>query len=400
MRAKNVVELLKILHSNSTLLSAIFESNGRQMNINSAIGISDSDTIAFLESYGIIEIFNNEVILNDQIIHMLEAHLIDGYDENLYDYVEIFKKIDASISKYYNTSQNGGDPTRHLRDIQRELQRMPRNLLDTLRGIQRHVEFTYRSASSAQEKLQELTSYNESLLRFEAKLKFIRDELSRFRGFFTHVGDTAILLRRMRLRTYIVDISNTLIQLNSNVVEYIRKTNENIRFYKHLVELKELRDRREIMDKTNLYELIYESQQEPLLNGYATVERPNYTIKLHPDYSYEDEFEQKVLSRGSVSKSIGKIESTNVPIDNSLFIDETIEVLSYAALLDGYVMSDSRQNLLEYIQTSYPDIDDEALLEVYLSAAVFGERYLEFSEEDMQIIATHMCIPAHLKSIH
>ena len=95
MRAKNVVELLKILHSNSALLSAIFESNGRQMNINSAIAMSDSDTIAFLESYYIIEIFNNEVILNDQIIHMLEAHLIDGYDENLYDYVEIFKKIDA-----------------------------------------------------------------------------------------------------------------------------------------------------------------------------------------------------------------------------------------------------------------------------------------------------------------
>ena len=398
MRAKNVVELLRILHSNSALLSAIFDSNGRQMNINSAIGMSNSDTIAFLEDYSIIEIFNNEVILDDQIVHMLEAHLIDGYDENLYDYVEIFKKIDTSISKYYNTSKNGAEPTRHLRDIQRELQRMPRNLLDTLRGIQRHVEFTYRSASSAQEKLQELTSYNESLVRFESKLRFIRDELSRFRGFFTHVGDTAILLRRMRLRTYILDVSNTLIQLNSSVVEYIRKTNENIRFYKHLVELKELRDLREIVDKTNLYELIYESQKEPLLNGYSTVERPNYTIKLHPDYSYEDEFEQKILSRGSVSQSIGKIEASNIPIDDSLFQDETIEVISYAAILDGYVMSDNRQNLLEYIKASYPDIDNETLLEVYLSAAVFGERYLEFSEEEMQIIATHMCIPAHLKS--
>lgn len=88
MRAKNVVELLKILHSNSALLSAIFDSNGRQMNINSAIGMSNSDTISFLEDYGIIEIFNNEVILDDQIIHMLEAHLIDGYAKQLENHKE------------------------------------------------------------------------------------------------------------------------------------------------------------------------------------------------------------------------------------------------------------------------------------------------------------------------
>ncbi len=399
MRAKNVVELLKILNSNSALISAIFDSNGRQMNINSAIGMSNSDTISYLEDYGIIEIFNNEVILDDQIIHMLEAHLIDGYDENLYDYVEIFKKIDASIAKYYNTSENGGDPARHLRDIQRELQRMPRNLLDTLRGIQRHVEFSYRSASGVEQKLQELTSYNESLLRFESKLRFIREELSRLRGFFAHVGDTSILLRRMRLRTYILDVSNTLIQLNSSVVEYIRKTNENIRFYKHLVELKELRDRREIIDKTNLYEIVHASEKEPLLNGYSTVERPNYTIKLHPDYSYEEEFKQKILTRGSMTQSIGKIEATNIPIDDSLFHDETIEVISYSVLLDGYIMSQGEQNLLQYIKSFHPDINEEELLEVYLSAAVLGERHLEFSESEGEIISTHMCIPAHLKSI-
>jgi hypothetical protein len=165
MRAKNVIELLKILNSNSALISAIFDSNGRKMHKSSAIGMSSSDTISYLEDYEIIEIFDDQVILDDQIVHMLEAHLINGYDENLYDYVEVFKKIEASITKYYNTSENGGDPVQHLRDIQRELQRIPRNILDTLRGIERQVEFSYRAAYGSEQKLQKLNSYNESLLR-------------------------------------------------------------------------------------------------------------------------------------------------------------------------------------------------------------------------------------------
>lgn len=267
------------------------------MNINSAIGMSNSDTISFLEDYGIIEIFNNEVILDDQIIHMLEAHLIDGYTMK-----SLWLRRNLQKNRYFNfkilqhlRKRRGSDT---FPDISKRITAdAKKSALDTLRGYSTACRVYVSICFQCTRKASRTYSYNESLLRFESKLRFIWDELSRFRGFFTHVGDTAILLRRMRLRTYILDVSNTLIQLNSSVVEYIRKTNENIRFYKHLVELKELRDRREIIDKTTLRTDLRVWKRPPL-NGYSTVEKPNYTIKLHPDYSYEKLFENKKFFHG------------------------------------------------------------------------------------------------------
>lgn len=355
--------------------------------------MSDYETVDSLESFGVIEIYENEVMLSEQLVRLLESHLIEGYDEDLYDYANIFEKIERSIGLYYKSTESNGDSQRHLKEIHRELRRMPNNLLDSLRSIQRHVEFAYRSAADPTEKVQELSGYSKSLDRFDATLFFIRNELKRHSGFFNHVDEPTLNTQRIRLSEYIRNIYDTLISITQSVIEYIRRTNENILFHKHIVELKELRDRRAMSEETNLYELLRYPEKFPLVAGLSKIEKQNLQIKLYPDYAYESEFERRLAGRQDALLNLGKAEVLNVPISDEMLCSDKVSIANYAGILDDYLAKDgSQETFLAYLCKRKPELSGIELLEAYMSTIIFGAESLTFIDGQYEQIGNYDCI--------
>lgn len=392
MKAKNAAELIKLLNEHRVFISTLFDSSGHQMHLNSVIGAIGINTFTILEEYEIVETFNNEVILDDKIASMLEAHLIDGYDEDILDYAKIFKNIHDNINLYYKAFENGDDTSRYIRDIQRRLKKIPNNLRDNLIGIQRHVEFVYRSATSPQQKVQELSIHNESIRSIEERITYIRSEMIKIKGFVSSNGDSSLQFYQNRLQSYLQDAANTLIRLNTTVVEYIRKTNENIRFYRHLVELTDLAKCREIVDKTNIYELVTSPKRSLYHSGYTSVERMNWQLKLKPDFEY-GELEKLLMRCDKPIEALGKATASSEAIiipDK----DDEVEVISAGLLLDGYLMGESLFSLHEYLSLQLNDISEETMLELYLSAMVIGEKSLDFSNDALIDIGKYYCLSA------
>ena len=394
-RARNAIELIITLNQNRDFINAVFESNHRQMNINSVLGLIDYETIEELEAHGFLDLYNNEVLLSDNLVKFLESFLIDSYDEELYDYFTLFKKISQSVELYYSSIKSAGDTQKHLRNIHRYLRRMPSNLLDSLKSMQHHVEFTYRSAATAKEKLQELKGYSEMLDQFYRTLDFISIELKKHMGFFSYVNDSAIDLQRVRLGDYILRMRDTLIKTTQTVLDYIRDTEKSIKFHKHIVELKELRDRKEIKDKTNMYELIFNNTKDPLLSGFTVVEKKNTLIKLYPEYAWEDEFKQRILQRKNEIPDIGKIEPSSLPIDMDFLRDDETIIINYSGILYDYLDKKyNGQSFLTFLREKEPELTPEELFAAYMETIISNAGELIFSEPYEQI-SEYDCISAY-----
>lgn len=396
MKAKNATELIKLLNEYRAFINVLFDSAGHQMHIGSATGIIGYESLSLLEDYSIVETFNNEVLLDDKIASMLEAHLIDGYSEDVLDYIKIFKTINDNIDLYYKAFENQSDGSRYLREIQRRLKKIPNNIRDNLISIQRHVDFAYRSATSPAQKVQELVIHNESLREIEERIIYIRAEMAKLKGFVNSTGDPSIQFYQNRLNTYLQDASNTLIQTNSTVVEYIRKTNENIRFHKHLVELAELAQKREITDKTNIYELVAKPDRWLYHSGYVNVERMNWQIKLKLDFD-DGELERLLTRCAKPIKDIGKAVPSSEAIDISEEVEE--EVISSDFLLDEYFLAETDAPLYDYFHSKIGDVDEAMMLELYLSAMVIGEQLLYFPEDVTVRIGEYQCLSAYKSTI-
>lgn len=395
LRVRSVQELIKLLNQNKNFINTVFESTHRQININNALGIVENEILEELEENNLIEIYQNEVLLSESFVKFLEAHLIDSFDEELYDYKNIFLKISKSIDLYYISTESNGDIDKHLRAIHRHLRRIPNNLLDSLKSLQRHVEFTYRSAATNKEKLEELKGYNQSLDEFYKTLDFISNKLKEYRGFFQTIDNSAIEMQRTRLGSYVLSIRDTLISLTQTVIDYIKDTERSIHFHKHITELKELSDRKEIRSKTNIYDLVFNTSKDPLLSGFTKVEKKNTQIKFYPDYAYEEEFVERYKSNKEQLVQTQKIEVFSEPIDEDYLSSDEIVIVNYSGILYEYLEQENyNKSFLDYLKQKEPDLQGVELLTAYLDTIISNAEELTFTE-DYEEIAGYDCVSAY-----
>ncbi|MDD2790555.1 MAG: hypothetical protein PHU40_07825 [Sulfurimonas sp.] len=394
-RARNFLELISVLRTKKDFLNAVFESKNRQMSLSNARNLIDDISIEELEANNLIEIFNNEVLLGEHLTRFLEAQLVDNYDEELFDYKNIFLKISKSIELYRTSFEVSGDAHKHTRNIHRYLRRIPNNLLDSLKSMQHHVEFTYRSAATNREKLQELKGYNEMLDEFYETLEFISRNMRVHLEFFEQINDNALDLQRFRVGEYILTIRDTLIKTTQIVIDYIRDTERSIHFHKHLVELKELSDRKEIRSKTNMYELIFNAKREPLLSGLSVVEKRNVQIKFYPDYANEEEFELRYLASLNKPNMIEKKANLNEPIEDDFLEEAIIVTVDYSDILYEYIDAKEQEgSFLTYLQHKEPELDGEELLAAYLDTIITNSQELVFTQED-EMVYGYRCMSAY-----
>ena len=394
-RARNFIELISVLRAKKDFLNAVFESRNRQMSLVSARNLLDDISLEELEANNLIEIYNNEVSLGEYLTRFLEAQLVDNYDEELYDYKNIFLKITQSIELYRTSYELNGDTYKHNRNIHRHLRKIPNNLLDSLKSMRHHVEFTYRSAATNREKLQELKGYNEMLDEFYQTLEFISRNMRVHLEFFEQINDNAINLQRFRVGDYILTIRDTLIKTTQIVIYYIRDTQRSIHFHKHLVELKELSARKEIRSKTNMYELIFNSKREPLLSGLSVVEKRNMQIKFYPDYANEEEFELRYLASLNKPKMIEKKATSTEAIEDDFLDEDIIVTVDYSDILYEYIDDKEHESsFLAYLQHREPELDGEELLAAYLDTIITNSQELVFTQED-EMVYGYKCMTAY-----
>lgn len=385
---RNTRELIGKLNKYSTFIEAIFDSTNKQIDISNALDRVSEDTLEYLEQIGFVEIYKDIVMLDDKVLVFLESMLIDGYDSDLSDYDEIFKKFKNHIELYYAAISSNSETSRHINAIQRILKKMPNNLVSTLDSLRKQVEFTYKSTQKVEVKLQELSSYKESLQKLDETVDKINHNLTLQNSFFENISDTSITIQYIRLKDYLRRINNSLLQITQEVVMYITKVELNAAFHQHISNLKELISRKELIENSNILE-ITNDKKTILASGFDTVMKKNRNIKYCPDLVYEDEFIEQIVGANKELK-INDIPKISEAIENQLLTPENDEEHSYIFALFDYIESKSDSTFLEYLKGWDSSLKDEHLLSIYLELITSDNDGLEFTGEQ-EYINGYLC---------
>lgn len=380
---RNVSELTKQLNKNSNFIEAIFDSNNRQMDIANALDRVSEETLDNLESMGFIEIYRDTVMLDENMAAFFESMLVDGYESDLSDYDEIFKKLKNQIELYYSASSANSDASRHVNAVHRILRKMPKNLVSTLDSLRKQVEFTYKSTQQVEIKLQELSSYKESLHKLNDTIDKINHNLSIQSSFFSKINDAGVTIQYIRLKDYLKRINNSLLQIMQEVVLYITKVELNAEFHQHISNMKELISKKELIENSNIEELVGE-ERTILASGFNVVTKKNRNIKPHPDLVYDDAFVRLIVG-ASDELDIKNTPIVSEPIPNEMLDGEESENKNYIFAVFDFIESESDATFLEYLREWDVFLQGKELLGVYLELITSDNDGLIFTEEEEQI---------------
>ena len=378
---RSVKEVIYLLSNNKDLFEALFEKRNMQVSTMEAESyIKESQSLAHLEQLGLITSFQDSVVLGSEIEQFLESLLVAGGGSSiLFNYDSLFKEMDAAITLYYKAVGNNRDGTRHLKTVYGLMKKIPNNLVASFNKIRVHVEFTYKSARDAKEKIDELHNYEVALRSFIRVIDDVVDRLKRHNRFFDISRDIQLLALRNRVDDTTTAIRLSLVNLTEDVVKYISRAKQETRFYKHLQSLLELCDRRELTTGTNA-EVLVGNPRFALASGHTKVPKKHRLPMLHPDFVYEEKFAETILRRRQRLAFIELRKPNEEEIDPLYFEDDTVGLYDFQEILEDYLGSGSQRLFFSYMKERCEGMEEEMLLDQYVEIIVDSDKHFQFLE--------------------
>ena len=375
-----IPDLLRSLRKHSQLIEGLFEKRERVVPIREAKGDEPLEVLQQLFDDGIIEIADENIALDDNLLTYFEYYFGAGDTIELLDYDNLLNDMDRHISTVVN-STNPNVTIKSKGSIRKILRKLPTNLLRNIAVIHRHIELAYKVAVDPEEKLAELEHYREKLkLLLVAEAKITTKLRSHRKGFFSEYAGLDLRLQYYRLHSALHDLRNTMMDLNNEVIEYINKLNQNSQFLKHILKLKDLKNRHEIKERTNLMALLSTEEDDLVL----TTQKYDVTL-LSRDFAESVDFIE-IVEQLSVSKELPLPPKQRAgAIPKEMLDEEQVETtLDYEALYE--LFEKSGEDLLTYV-TQYPyesEIDDEGRLLVFLQLATTYAEKLDFQPKGIE----------------
>lgn len=391
---RSVREVISILANNKDLFEVLFEKRNQQITALEAESyLKESQSLAELEQLGLIASFRETVSLGGDIEAFLDSLLVAGGGSTvLFNYSSLFMDIDNAISLYYKSISDNRDGARHLKSIYGMMKKIPHNLVSTFNKIRIHVEFTYKSAHDAKEKIEELYNYKESLERHSEVIDEVKESLRRHNAFFDKAKDPQLYALRNLIDETITSIRASLIRLTEDVVRYISRAEQSTRFYKHLQAVLELCDRRELNSGTNVYALV-SAERFALVSGHTPVPKKHRMPMLHPEYCEEEDFERYVQEKRGLLSFIEPIKPYKEEVGEEFFEEELISYIDYEDVMESYFETRDPRPFLHYMIDSCGDVDAGELSDQYLSLLVINEFRFELLDSYTEIDG-RLCIDA------
>jgi hypothetical protein len=331
-----VQELIKTLNRYAPLIEQLFEQRSRA-SLRSELSYEyTSADLSILHESGLLELTDDTIELEEALITFLEAQLSANDGTTLLDYDNMLEQLERSIEQYTQTDSFDGKQRLYNR-IRKLLRSFPRNLSGNVYAIYRHVEFTYKIAMQANDKLRELSHYKNQLdILQKAERRFENFFRKHQHGFFRHEilnSDRRFYQRSlMGLR----DLRAMMMNLNNQVIEYINRISSNTHFFEHLVRLQELKSRHEIKDRTNIMALL-SSSRSPLFLAKDTNETHNLDMK----FCYSIEFDEMVGQIKAYTNTKTVIKPAAEPVSKQALDLEPVAIVDVEALYQAFLESDS-----------------------------------------------------------
>lgn len=283
------------------------------------------DKLDKLVLYEIIHQNNSIVSLDDRIITFIEEFLEIGEVTTSFINDNI-QSLNENL-KYYRIDSN----PKFLRSIKRALKKINSTTSREVVKLHKNIDDTYKNQGNYEIKLQELDKYKKKRDDIINLIKETEQIVTEAQGFFNTIIDAELSSIVLDLRYTLVGNRDYLNEIQSQIIDYINKIQQQSEIYKKIQRLKELKDYEELKYKTNFIEVV--EGLTPLLFHKRVPLKTRLSLDfLHSDQGYA--LTQKVASklhllRNTGRKAAGKMEEGFYEAfkeeSSSLNIDKLVE---------------------------------------------------------------------------
>jgi len=247
----NVNDILSQLYHQRGVVEFLF-ANRENITVNELLSREDISAEQYqkLKSLDLIYEYENIVSLNDAVVAMFE------------DFMEIGEVTPGFINDYINELNRHirfyqeAREMRFLRSIKKYLKRINSTLTREIIKLQKNVDDTYKNESNYRIKLQKLEDYREKRDTIIEFIKKTTDVVEDTRALFNLTNDTELFGIVSALKISLIENLDYLIEIQTDITDFINKIQFQIDVYKKAQRLKEIKEHGSLYFKTNFKEIV------------------------------------------------------------------------------------------------------------------------------------------------
>jgi len=178
------------------------------------------------------------------------------------DFMEIGEVTPGFINDYINELNRHirfyqeAREMRFLRSIKKYLKRINSTLTREIIKLQKNVDDTYKNESNYRIKLQKLEDYREKRDTIIEFIKKTTDVVEDTRALFNLTNDTELFGIVSALKVSLIENLDYLIEIQTDITDFINKIQFQIDVYKKAQRLKEIKEHGSLYFKTNFKEIV------------------------------------------------------------------------------------------------------------------------------------------------
>jgi hypothetical protein len=369
----NVRELITQLYTHRNTVEYLF-GNRDNVTVNELLAQCEltEEQYRKLIQQEIIYEHQTVVGLSDAIIAMFEDFMEIGEVTPgvIRDYISELKR---NIEYYQEVRE-----MRFLRSIKKYLKRISIAITREIIKLQKNVDDTYKNEGNYRIKLQKLEDYRskrDSIIDF---IKRTEEMIGETKMIFSHTADTELYGIISSLKASLIENLDYLIEIQTDITDYINKIQFQLDVYKKAQALKEIKDRGELHYKTNFKNVI--EALDAL--GFNAVKSPR--TKISVEFLFTDEGHvicQKVAEKYKIARLMARRMAEKHPGDFKDLHTEAFVRMDTETLVEKF--SNQKKNLFEFLQDyKFPkaigDLTFEERITLFVEVAMEYEKILDF----------------------
>lgn len=335
----NAKEILSLLYHNRDVVDFLF-GNRDSVTVNELLSRADisSEQYQKLISTDILYEHQQVVGLNDAVISMFE------------DFMEIGEVTPSFINDYINELKRNiryyqeGSEYRFLRSIKKYLKRIGGAISREIIKLQKNVDDTYKNEGNYRIKLQKLEDYR---LKRDTIIEFIKrteEVIEETRQLFNITNDLELYGIVSSLRSTLIENLDYLIEIQTDITDYINKIQFQLDVYKKAQTIKEIKDHGQLHYKTNFKQVV--ESLNPI--GFNGIRGPR--TKISVEYLFTDDgygLCRRVAEKYKITRLMARRLADKLPAN---FKDQRAEAfvkLDTLTLLNKFL--GQNKNLFEFL---------------------------------------------------
>ncbi|GAB4451680.1 MAG: hypothetical protein OHK0036_12360 [Bacteroidia bacterium] len=341
--------------------------------LKSEVNISE-EMYQRMKSMEIIYEYENTVVLNDSVINMMEDILQIGESTP-----GIISEYVAEVRRYISFYQE----TNHYRFIsplKKYLRRLDKAITREIIKLQKSIDDTYKNESNYRIKLRRLEEYRDKRDTLINNIYSLQNVLSENRHTLSISGDAQLFQIIQTLKQTLLENLDYLIEIQTDITDYINKIQYQLDVYQKAQQLKELKDQGILNFSTNFHEVI-EKLNPIRFNGHKSPRTKIAIDTLYTDIGQQ--LCQKIAEKYKVTQLRHRTTAGQLSFNiNEKLLDHQI-LIDTQALVDKF-LKQKEKDLFEFIlHYKFPkqigELSLEQKLSLFVEILIQYEKQLNFS---------------------